>query len=453
MVQLARLAVGTVQPGADPQPLVWALLEAFRREGVLVQSYLSRADFPRYQGAMSITGLHARHLDSWLMSPDMCRALLRRAARLADLALVEGDFAPPSYEGQAGGQLEPLCQWLDLPRLAVLDTRRLTRCRLPELPPGIEGLLLDGTPPSAPFVRLAMDMESLLGVPVLGALEAEDPLRAALDRVPRGEGLPPQLSRALGDRLTQWWKPGEILSLAGRRDLPRPQGPCPLGCTSPTRRPTVAIAYDEAFNGYFPDTLELLESLGASVVGFSPLRDEHLPPQAEIVYFGCGHPERYAAALADNHCLVAALRSHWRAGRLVYGQGGGAAYLCRQMEASDGTFRRMAGIIPAVARFVREPVRSTPAELTLSRPTWLADAGMRLRGYRNPNWRLEVADQAACLSAQGPDEVGLWGDFQTVGSLVHLNLVARPDLLGRFFLPRRRKPEAHEQLCVRSLST
>src|SRR5690606_21378146 len=101
-------------------------------------------------------------------------------------------------------------------------------------------------------------------------------------------------------------------------------------CARPEPRPlTVAVAYDEAFRCYFPDTLDLLEHLGATVVDFSPLRDEALPLGTDIVYFGCGHPERYAEALASNHCMMLAIREHVCAGRRIYAEGGGVAYLCQ----------------------------------------------------------------------------------------------------------------------------
>ena len=112
MARLARLAVGTVQSGAEGQAILWALMEGLRREEVQVQSFLSRACFPAYQGAAAVTGLAPRHLDSWLMSPQTCRELFAHGARAADLALVEGEFNS-SADGQSdGGQLEPLCQWL-----------------------------------------------------------------------------------------------------------------------------------------------------------------------------------------------------------------------------------------------------------------------------------------------------------------------------------------------------
>ncbi len=436
MLQLPRLAVGIVQPNTLTQPMVWALSEAFRRIGVRVQSFLSRAHFSQYAGRLESTGLSPRHLDSWLMSPDACRALFVYGTRSADLAVVEGQFRPVP-EGGAGGQLEPLCQWLDLPRVIVLDVARLESCRLPEIPRDTAGLLLDGISDTNHFARLTTDLESVLHAPVLGALDAMPDLRAALAELPPGERIPAAFCRQLGDRFARWWNPGRILELATRRQMPAPDSSWLRGGKTRRCKLTVAIAYDEAFHCYFPDTLDLLELQGASVIDFSPLRDEHLPPQTDIAVFGCGRPEHYATTLSENHCMMAALRSHLCAGRRIYAEGGGAAYLCRQMETPWGEFKRMAAVVPAVARWLREPAPPTPAEVRLARPTWLGSTGTLLRGYRNSHWQFVPLDGSRTTLSDEADQYEILGDFQAIGSPIHLDFAADPCCLNHLFYPER----------------
>src|SRR5438445_640566 len=99
---------------------------------------------------------------------------------------------------------------------------------------------------------------------------------------------------------------------------------------------TVAIAYDDAFFGYCPDALDELEQRGVTVRDFSPLRDEALPADADIVYIGCGRPDLHAGELSDNFCLMLALRDHVCAGKRIYAEGGGLAYLCQQLALPSG---------------------------------------------------------------------------------------------------------------------
>ena len=75
--------------------------------------------------------------------------------------------------------------------------------------------------------------------------------------------------------------------------------------------------------------------LGADLLEFSPLRDESLPANVDLVMIGCGHPDREAETLAGNHSLISALKHHVCKGRRLYAEGGGAAYLGRFLHLPD----------------------------------------------------------------------------------------------------------------------
>ena len=437
---LPRVAVGTIQAEAQSQTILWALTEALRRTGLQVQSFRSRACFPKCRVLGTVTGLASRHLDSWLMSPETCREIFVRGAQAADLALVEGRFDSAIAGENAGGNLDTLCRWLNLPRLVVLDAERIDRQGLPIRPDQVDGLLIDRVVDSYHFARLTTDLEALWGVPVLGALEQLPRLRARLDAVPCACRPPHRLCGELGDRFARYWQPERIWGIAVGREFPRWRGQAaPIDPAMAKLK--VAIAYDEAFHCYFQDTLDLLELRGATIVDFSPLRDESLPPDTDIVYLGCGHPERHAAALAENHCIKAALRSHLAAGRRVYGEGSGAAYLCQQMETPGGEFRRMVGILPAAARLKPAPTVPTPVEVTLSRPNWLGEPETRLRGYRSCNWDLEPLGPLTGFVAEEQHRFDLVGSYLAIGSLLHLNFAAQPRFLRRFFYRQVPEPD------------
>ena len=112
----------------------------------------------------------------------------------------------------------------------------------------------------------------------------------------------------------------------------------------------IAVAYDEAFSCYFPDTLDVLESQGANVSVFSPLRSERLPDHTDVVYFGCGQPEDYVNELAANFCMKESLWNHVVSGGRVYAESAGLAYLCREMVMPCGHHWPMVGLLPALAR-------------------------------------------------------------------------------------------------------
>jgi cobyrinic acid a,c-diamide synthase len=135
--------------------------------------------------------------------------------------------------------------------------------------------------------------------------------------------------------------------------------------------------------------------------------------------------------------MIAALRSHLSAGRRIYAEGGGAAYLCRQMETPWGEIRRMAGILPAAARRLSEPVPAAPAEVRLAAATWLGPAGTLLRGYRNPSWQFSPSERPHTGGPEETDSYQVLGDFQVIGSPLHLDFAADPCCLKHLFYPER----------------
>lgn len=432
MSRLPRAAIGTIQPEADLRPVLWAFLETLRRDGIQVQSFLSQACFTDYLGAAALTGLNPRHLDSWLMSPDLCREVFLRGTRGCDFGLVEGRFLPPACgRCEAGGLLETLCEWLDLPALAVLDVSRMRRCCLPQRPVRADGLLLDGLA-EADFVRTSTELETLWSIPVVGGLAIDPQLRRAVATTPSGERPSRELCRALQNGFVLNWRAHRLAQLMSRSDL-RPGPQRLFRRRRPARHVTIALAHDDAFNCYFPDTLDLLELRGARLAAFSPLRDDRLPAGADVVYIGCGHPERFARELAQNDCMKLELRNHAYCGRRIYAEGGGLAYLCQHLVAPDGQMHRMVGLLPAVARLHNILPQPVPVELTVARSTWFAPSGAHLRGYRNSAWELEPTAPLGVCAAEVACHDDLVESGTTVASRVNVNLAAHPDLVAGFF--------------------
>jgi len=200
-------------------------------------------------------------------------------------------------------------------------------------------------------------------------------------------------------------------------------------------RVRVAVAYDEAFRCYFPDTLDMLELRGATVRVFSPLRNECLPADTDIVYLGCGAPHEFADELAANQCMLMAVKGHVCSGRRIYAEGGGLAYLCQSIEVPEGKRLPMVGALKAIAR--RSAVRAapTPIEVTLGDDSWLGSPGTKLRGYRNTNWQLEPTEPAPPLVEEPDCELDLVRRHQAIGSRIHLNFAAQPSLLSGFLRP------------------
>ena len=115
---------------------------------------------------------------------------------------------------------------------------------------------------------------------------------------------------------------------------------------SPTIK--IAVARDEAFNFYYESSLNELERLGAKIIFFSPLNDEHLP-KVDGLIIGGGFPEMFAARLEANKTLRAEIFNAANAGLPIFAECGGFMYLMRELIDFDGKIFEMCGVIDGVA--------------------------------------------------------------------------------------------------------
>ncbi len=441
---LPRLGLASPASGPEPSLASLALLAGLTAAGRRVQHFRSRACPLAAEVVGQATGLPGRHLDAWLMTERFCRGIFARAAASCDLAIVEGSLESPtvttSLHCDRPGDLEPIADFLDLPLVAIVSCRgrKAESFHLPRLPEGVEAILLDEVEGDEQAVALKRLVRLATGVPVIGAVESLPDAREALQDL-RHEQLFPE---GWLDRLAKsFLKHADLAAIealaASRPPLELPAPPALAAGCGRQGRIRVAFARDEIFGRYFPDTLDALEELGAQLVEFSPLRDESLPGDVDLVLIGCGCPDQEIAALSSNLSMIGALRVHVCRGRRIYAEGGGAAYLARTVGVRGRTYP-CAGILPFHAELEDLPEPPVPVVRSLLHDCWLGDKGTTVRGYRSGRWRISPStsglDCPAChgtLSAEGD----WFFHHHAVGSLMHLYLPALPDVASAFAGP------------------
>jgi cobyrinic acid a,c-diamide synthase len=435
MRYLPRLAVGTIQPGADCDGMTWALLAALQAVADAPVFFHASCSFALCDPAPAVLGRPARHLDSWAMSRSDALCAIARATTERETALVAGAFdaaRPVEVDGPASS-LDTLAAWLDLPRVAIVDVAGLATRGIAGRPP-CDALLLDRVADARDAAYWQTTLEALWNTPVLGWLDEAAPLRAAWKALAPGEQPDVDLCLGLARRLLPTLRIERLRALA-RRVPPLPVENDAWLTGSEKQRFRLAVAYDEVCAGYYPETLDLLEAAGADICDFSPLRSEAIPDQADIVYFGCGHPETQPDALARNHCLMQSLRSFAARGRRIYAEGSGAAYLCREMVLPDGSAVPMTGLLPVTARCTGPSWTAEPAEIVFGASSWLAPAHLALRGYRHGGWQFEPRGPLISYALDPRQRLDLIGRGNVIASRVLVNLAANRHLLRQFFQP------------------
>lgn len=450
-----RLALATASAGPDPSTAGLAMLAGLAAKRWRVQHFRSRACPTANAAVVAASGLPGRHLDAWLMPSDVRRSLFALGTFGVDFAVVEGTLETPLAPRSCGaadvpGNLAPLIQDLDLPVVAVVSLigRDGGSFHLPHLPAGAEAVILDGLESPEDLERIGRLIRLTRGLPIVGAVELLPEARRAVESAPLGD-VPRAAIEALGESFARHADFNALATLAAGRDAQGRPGPdaAPFPLVHPAARLRVAYARDAAFGCYFPDTFEALASMGADLVEFSPIRDDALPRDVDLVMVGCGAPDLHAAELAANLSMTAALRQHVCRGKRIYAEGGGAAYLSGTMIVDGRAFPGV-GIFPCEAELSADPHPPTPVTRTLTRDCWLGPRGAEVRGYLSGRWTLRPNDQAFdCPSCFGPLSRArdLYFRHHAVGGLIHLHLAALPEVVAAFAGPHQpslNRPEA-----------
>lgn len=388
-LQIPRLVIAGASSGSGKTTVAVALIRALRARGLSVAPFKCGPDYldPTYHARAA--GRPCHNLDGWMMQREVSLATFLRSARGADLAVIEGvmglyDSASPT--GEEGSTAE-MAKWLAAPVLAVVDASGMARTvaalarGLADFDPDLRlaGILCNRIGSRG---HLQLLREALPVPPVIGGLPARPDLtfpERHLGLYTAGpEALPEERLEAWGRTAAEWIDLDAAIGLA--RSAPPLPVPVDRRTTAPARC-RIGVAFDEAFHFYYEDNLARLESLGARLVRFSPLRDRALP-DVHGLYLGGGYPEEHAAVLAGNGLMRQAIQAFADSGRSIYAECGGLMALCQAIRTLDGSTHPMLGLLPGVAVMKDHLTALNYTEVETRIPTFFGPPGMRLRGHQ-----------------------------------------------------------------------
>ena len=302
--------------GHGKTTVVAALARWHTRQGRRVRVFKCGPDFLDPQIHELASGAPCETIDFRMAGEEDARWRLARAARQADLILVEGVMGLHDGEPSAA----ELARRLHLPILLVIDASAMAGSfgavawGLKHYREGapITHVLANRTG-SAMHARLCRDT-----LPEDIAWAGHLPRDEAIALPERHLGLLP--AAEIADLEARLERMAEAVGQTEAAELPPPVTFLPADTPSPLppllSGKTVAVARDSAFCFIYPANLETLHALGARTAFFSPLADAALPP-CDAVWLPGGYPELHAAAIAANRPMAAALAAHVQAGKAL----------------------------------------------------------------------------------------------------------------------------------------
>ncbi len=396
-----------------------------------------------------ISGNVSRNLDGWMLTEDYNRDTFRKYARASDLAVVEGVMGLfDGYDGRSeAGSTAQMAKWLKLPVLLVVDARSMARsaaalvCGFEDFDQDVDfaGVVFNriGSRTHLAYLREAVADRSRMHC--LGGLPRE-PLLSLPERhlglVTTDENpLSSNYIDTLADIVENSLELEAILS--GLSDVPDKQvEKHPDMDELYTAR--IGVARDEAFCFYYQDNLDILESSGAELVFFSPLRDKLLPQGISGLYLGGGYPELFARRLSDNASLRGEIKELGEKGFPIYAECGGFMFLCRGIQDTEGDFYPMAGAYPFAVRMLSRLKSLGYREVCLASRCPLGIPGQVIRGHEFHYSEMiegpgDVQHAYRIMDRRGDDKYAEGFLVKnTLGSYVHLHFGSNPGVAKNF---------------------
>jgi cobyrinic acid a,c-diamide synthase len=374
------------------------------------------------------------------------RQVLAQGCLGSDLAVVEGMMGLFDGRGGAEGNTAEVAQVIKAPIILVLDVGKTAETAAaivmgfksydPQLK--LAGVLLNNVSSDAHRHKVEDAIWNNAKLPVLGALpnipELAVPERP-LGVLPAQDGGWDRIRTILAETITKHVDLDLILRIAGKAEL-LPLVPKKVfqGKPASADRVRLAVAYDDAFNFYYPENLELLEEYGAEIMPFSPLEDERLPSGVCGLYMGGSVSETYVEPLTRNRTMIESIQRAHRMGIPIYAECGGLMYLGASLRTEDGKAHAMAGVIPVDVQMESQLDRFGYRQLMTLEDSILSARGQFYRGHEfhrsrilSHNGGLKSAYQM--LNADG-ELIGYEGFIapNLLASYVHLHFGQNPVL-------------------------
>ncbi|TFG55425.1 MAG: cobyrinate a,c-diamide synthase [Methanomassiliicoccus sp.] len=386
MFEIPRVVIAGERSGTGKSTVTIGLLMALKRKGIDVQPFKVGPDFLDPMHHTRVTGRPSRNLDTWMFPAYVPQALSNGMVG-ADMTVIEGVMG--MYDGFDGrseeGSTAHLAKVLQAPVLLVLDAKASARSlgatalgfRDYDKDVDLAGVIFNNV---AGQRHLDMLADSLRGeIPCLGGIPWAENMGLEsrhLGLVPAGELQDQGRYDLIRNGVEESIDLDSLISLA--KKAPGIALPRPLDTDAPIKA-RLGVALDEAFNFYYQDNLDILRSMGADIVPFSPLRDDL--PDVDGLYFGGGFPELFAEELEGNVKMREAVRQAGNVGMPIYAECGGLMYACSEVVDLEGRSWCMSGLFDAQVQMTKRLESLGYVEARVIRDNILGRAGDVIRGH------------------------------------------------------------------------
>ena len=442
---IPRIIIAGVSSGSGKTSVATGLMKALSDMGLAVQPFKVGPDYidPGYHKIAC--GRDSCSLDSCLVPKDRLLEDFAAASDGADIAVIEGVMG--LYDGGRNGvsSTAQIAKLLKAPIIIVIDVKSIGASAAAialgykeyDKEADIRGTILNrlGSDTHKQMITKAM---SDIGIEVLGGIRRNDCLympERHLGLVPTLENPAVPVVEKLGTAMRDQLDIQAILHCARSAEPLSISGIDRKGNTASAVR--IALAKDEAFSFYYPDSIAELRNQGAEIVYFSPIHDKEVP-ESDGIILGGGFPEVFAAKLSSNESMRESMLARAKDGCPIYAECGGYMYAMRSIRDFEGIEYPMVGIFDCKSSMTKklQMVGYIEAELTQDLP--IGKKGCKLHGHEF-HFSVEeshTASKPAIFTKMRDMNRYYAGQYRynTFGSYMHMNFFGEPEAASSFIM-------------------
>ena len=390
------IIIAGLRGGSGKTVISLGITAAWKEKGFKVSPFKKGPDYIDAGWLSKAAGRPCYNLDTFLCSTATVKQSYIEHSNNCDVCVVEGNRG--LYDGidtDGSTSTAELAKLLNLPVLLVLDCTKATRtmaalllgCMKFDPDIRIIGVILNRVAGKRHEQKVRANIEKFCQIPVFGAIPKLD----AEDFPERHMGLIPSDEHTFSDKAIQ--AAGRVvkthIDLDGLYDILIRQGSSgsnPMGIPGIRKnqdagpdRVKIGIVRDSAFQFYYPDNIDALKALGASIEYISPLKETSIP-DVDAIYMGGGFPETHAPELARNINFRNDLKRLSQKGLPIYAECGGLIFLGQSITLGGQDYP-MAGIFPIRFGLCKQPQGHGYTQVEVVHENPFFNIGESLRGH------------------------------------------------------------------------
>ena len=455
--RIPRILLAAGASGSGKTLLTCGLLQVLVNRKIKTVSFKCGPDYIDPMFHTQVIGTKSRNLDTFFTGEEVTRYLLSKNSADCEIAVMEGVMG--FYDGVAGittqASAYDLARVTDSPVILIVNSKGMSVSLVAYIKGFLEykqdshikGVIFNQMSPML-YPRMKKLVEEELGIKALGYVpKVED---CVIESRHLGLVLPEEIPE-LQQRLLKLAKVLEnsldiegIIKLAKEapklfyEPLKEDWVRTSFSLSGPEKGPQklrIGLARDEAFCFFYEDNLDLLRTMGAELVPFSPVHDPHLPENLDGLLLYGGYPELNARALEENKTMREEISGAIKGGMPCLAECGGFMYLHDQIEGMDGKLYQMTGVIPGKVWRTPKLTRFGYITLEQKKETVLGEAELGI----SPAHEFHYFDSENCgtaFHASKPHSKRGWdcihGSDSLLAGFPHLYYYANPKIPQAF---------------------